>query len=92
MNLPTDLHLVGQQPNIAPNLVDGKHSYFLSLTYPDITPALAHIDDLTQGVDALELRVDLLSDLTTFGSSIPAVAYVKDQIASLYSDVCARFV
>ncbi|KAJ7768294.1 Shikimate dehydrogenase [Mycena metata] len=76
-------HITGQQPNIAPNLSTGKRSYFLSLTFPDLTPALHHIDDLTQGVDAMELRVDLLSDLTTFGSSIPSVPYVKDQIAAL---------
>ncbi|KAJ7472306.1 Shikimate dehydrogenase [Mycena galericulata] len=76
-------HITGQEPNLAPNLAPGKRSYFLALTFPDITPALHHIEDLTQGVDALELRVDLLSDLTTFGSSIPSVPYVKDQIAAL---------
>ncbi|KAF7324736.1 Pentafunctional AROM polypeptide [Mycena kentingensis (nom. inval.)] len=73
-------HITGQQPNMAPNLVEGKRSYFLSLTFPDITYALSHIDDLTQGVDALELRVDLLNDST---GSIPAVTYVKDQVAAL---------
>ncbi|KAJ7100621.1 Shikimate dehydrogenase [Mycena belliarum] len=76
-------HITGQQPNLAPNLTPGKRSYFLALTFPDITPALHHIDNLTQGVDALELRVDLLSDLTSFGNSIPSVPYVKDQIAAL---------
>jgi pentafunctional AROM polypeptide len=76
-------HITGQQPNLAPNLTPGKRSYFLALTFPDITPALHHIDELTQGVDALELRVDLLSDLTSFGSSIPSVTYVKDQLAAL---------
>ncbi|KAJ7054087.1 Shikimate dehydrogenase [Mycena amicta] len=76
-------HITGQQPNLASNLDAGQRSYFLSLTFPDIIPALSHIEDLTQGVDALELRVDLLSDLTTFGSSIPAVPYAKDQIAAL---------
>ncbi|KAJ7705381.1 Shikimate dehydrogenase [Mycena rosella] len=76
-------HITGQQPNLAPNLVPGKRSYFLSLTFPDITPALHHIDALTQGVDALELRVDLLSDLTSFENSTPSVPYVKDQIAAL---------
>ncbi|KAJ6447913.1 EPSP synthase-domain-containing protein, partial [Mycena vitilis] len=76
-------HITGQHPNLAPNLATGKRSYFLALTFPDITPALNHIDDLTQGVDALELRVDLLNDLTSFGSSIPSVSYVKDQIAAL---------
>nr|GAT58910.1 predicted protein [Mycena chlorophos] len=76
-------HITGQQPNLASNLDAGKRSYFLSLTFPDITPALSHIDDLTQGVDALELRVDLLSDLTTFENSIPPIVYVKDQVAAL---------
>ncbi|KAF7313827.1 Pentafunctional AROM polypeptide [Mycena chlorophos] len=76
-------HITGQQPNLASNLDVGKRSYFLSLTFPDITPALSHIDDLTQGVDALELRVDLLSDLTTFENSIPPIVYVKDQVAAL---------
>ncbi|KAJ7254628.1 aromatic amino acid family biosynthesis-like protein [Mycena haematopus] len=76
-------HITGQQPNLAPNLAHGKRSYFLALTFPDIAPALRHIDDLSQGVDALELRVDLLSDLTSFGSPIPSVPYVKDQIAAL---------
>ncbi|KAJ6551423.1 Shikimate dehydrogenase [Mycena capillaripes] len=76
-------HITGQQSNLAPNLAPGKRSYFLALTFPDLTPALHHIEDLTQGVDALELRVDLLSDQTSFGSSIPPVPYVKDQIAVL---------
>ncbi|KAJ7678186.1 Shikimate dehydrogenase [Mycena polygramma] len=76
-------HITGQHPNLAPNLALGNRSYFLALTYPDIAPALNHIDDLTQGVDALELRVDLLNDLTSFSSSIPSVSYVKDQIAAL---------
>ncbi|KAF7303787.1 Pentafunctional AROM polypeptide [Mycena indigotica] len=75
-------HITGQHPNLV-RLVPGQRSYFLSLTYPDITPALVHVDNLTQGVDALELRVDLLSDLTSFGGSIPSVAYAKDQIAAL---------
>lgn len=30
-------HVTGQHPNLAPNLAKGKRSYFLSLTYPDIT-------------------------------------------------------
>ncbi|KAJ7621194.1 Shikimate dehydrogenase [Roridomyces roridus] len=74
-------HITGQEPNLAPNLAPGKRSYFLSLTFPDVTPALHHIENLTQGVDAVELRVDLLSD--SFGTSIPSVPYVKDQIAAL---------
>ncbi|KAG8894452.1 3-dehydroquinate dehydratase (3-dehydroquinase), partial [Tulasnella sp. 417] len=40
-------HISGLQPNLAPNLVKGKRSYFLSLTYPNITAALPIMDDLT---------------------------------------------
>ncbi|KAJ7267449.1 Shikimate dehydrogenase [Mycena rebaudengoi] len=74
-------HITGQKPNLAPNMAPGRRSYFLALTFPDITPALSHMDELTQGVDALELRVDLLSDMTSLG--IPSIAYVEDQIAAL---------
>ncbi len=79
-------HITGIKPNFSPNLVPGKRSYFLSLTYPDITPALSHMDELTLGVDALELRADLLrspNDFHAIGQYIPPVAYVADQIAAL---------
>ncbi|EGN94414.1 hypothetical protein SERLA73DRAFT_114628 [Serpula lacrymans var. lacrymans S7.3] len=79
-------HVTGQQANLAPNLAPGKRSYFLSLTYPDITPALRHMKDLTVGVDALEVRVDLLrspKDFDAFGPYIPPVAYVTEQLAAL---------
>jgi len=79
-------HVTGQSPNHAPNLARGKKSYFLSLTFPDINLALPHIDDITAGVDALELRVDLLRDRESFdkiGSYIPSKAYVASQLATL---------
>ena len=79
-------HVTGQDPNYAPNLVHGKRSYFLSLTFPDINLALPHIDEITAGVDALELRVDLLRDQDSFdkiGSYIPSKAYVASQLAAL---------
>ena len=79
-------HITGQSPNHAPNLVQGKRSYFLSLTYPDIKLALPHLDEITTGVDALELRVDLLRDRDSFdkiGPYIPSRAYVASQLATL---------
>lgn len=79
-------HITGQNPNLARNLVDDKRSYFLSLTYSDITPALPHIETLSSGVDAIELRVDLLrapKDEYHLGPYIPPVAYVSEQIAAL---------
>ncbi|KAF8154593.1 EPSP synthase-domain-containing protein [Crassisporium funariophilum] len=79
-------HITGQHPNYAPNLAAGRRSYFLSLTYPDITQAFPRIDELTQGVDALEIRVDLLrtdKDYETIGDSIPSLDYVQQQLVAL---------
>lgn len=74
-------HITGQ-PNVAQNVASGKRSYFLSLTYPDVTPALRHIPDLTTGVDAVELRVDLLRAPDALGT-IPPRAYVAAQVSEL---------
>lgn len=78
--------ITGTKLNTATNFTPGKRSYFLSLTYPDITPALPHIDELTIGADAIELRVDLLrapNDKETRGNYIPPTSYVVEQLASL---------
>lgn len=40
----------------------GKNTFFLSLTFEDFEPHKALLPDLTEGVDAMELRVDLLAD------------------------------
>ncbi|CAL1710609.1 unnamed protein product [Somion occarium] len=79
-------HITGQEPNLAPNLADDKRSYFLSLTYADVTPALPQMEELTAGADAIELRVDLLrspKDFDKIGPYVPPVTYVSEQIASL---------
>ncbi|OBZ77513.1 Pentafunctional AROM polypeptide [Grifola frondosa] len=79
-------HITGRRPNLAPNLARNKRSYFLSLTYPDIALALPYMQDLTAGVDAIELRVDLLrspKDFDKFGPYIPPMAYVIEQLAAL---------
>ncbi|KAF8956599.1 Shikimate dehydrogenase [Flammula alnicola] len=79
-------HVTGEQPNLSANLNSGARSYFLSLTYPDVTQAYSQIEELTQGVDALELRVDLLrspEDYEKIGNSIPPLAYVQEQVSAL---------
>jgi pentafunctional AROM polypeptide len=79
----------GQITGTKPNLVDlasGKRSYFLSLTFPEVAPALAHLDTLAAGADALELRVDLLrapADADVTGAYVPPLSYVADQVAAL---------
>ncbi|PIL27015.1 hypothetical protein GSI_10154 [Ganoderma sinense ZZ0214-1] len=79
-------HITGERPNLAPNLSDDSRSYFLSLTYPDVTPALPDIHEMTAGADAVELRVDLLrspKDDDKLGPYIPPTDYVKRQVAAL---------
>ncbi|KAL0064537.1 hypothetical protein AAF712_008482 [Marasmius tenuissimus] len=79
-------HITGLSPNLARNVELGNRSYFLSLTYPDITPALSQVEELSVGIDAWELRVDLLhsaKDRQVAGGHIPDASYVADQIAAL---------
>ncbi|KAH7890410.1 EPSP synthase-domain-containing protein [Phlebopus sp. FC_14] len=76
-------HVSGLKPNLAFNVGKaGQRSYFLSLTYPDVTPALSSIPTISTGVDALELRVDLLRE-AGLQDPIPTHAYVAYQIAAL---------
>lgn len=78
-------HITGQ-PSLAPNILSGRRSYFLSLTFPDITAALHQMEQLVEGADAIEIRVDLLrpADATEpAGKYIPTTAYVAGQIAAL---------
>ena len=79
-------HITGYKPNLAPNLVQGQRSYFLSLTFPDVTPSLANFEELTTGIDAIELRVDLLktqSQIDAAGPHIAPLSYVSEQVAAI---------
>jgi pentafunctional AROM polypeptide len=79
-------HVTGTHPNLAPNLAHGKRSYFLSLTFPDYKPHLDKLERLTAGVDAIEVRVDLLrtpEQLENPSVTTPAPQYVADQVAAI---------
>ncbi|KAG2004494.1 arom polypeptide [Coprinopsis cinerea AmutBmut pab1-1] len=79
-------HLAGINPNFTHGgSVEGqqRRTYFLCLTYPDVRHAFPYIDELTEGADALELRVDLLKDAKAPEAPFPSVAYVKDQVTAL---------
>ena len=79
-------HVTGHKANLAPVLVREHRSYFLSLTFPDVTPSLANFEELTAGVDAIELRVDLLrtrSQNDAAGPHIAPLSYVAEQVAAI---------
>ena len=79
-------HISGIRTNLATNLeTPGRRSYFVSLTYPDVTAAAADIEELTDGADAIELRVDLLypkGDPVKVPNT-PSRSYVAGQLAAL---------
>lgn len=79
-------HITGKKPDLAPNIASGRRSYFLSLTFPDVTDALPQLEQLEEGADAIEVRVDLLrsADATDAkGRNIPSASQVASQIAAL---------
>ncbi|GMG05223.1 unnamed protein product [Aspergillus oryzae] len=63
-----------------------KHSFFVSLTLPDLRTAGDILEKVCVGSDAVELRVDLLKDPAS-DSDIPSVDYVAEQMAFLRSYV-----
>ncbi len=59
-----------------------RHSFFVSLTIPDIKPAIRSLREAVVGADAVELRVDLLKDPNAH-DGIPSVQFVTEQVALL---------
>jgi pentafunctional AROM polypeptide len=59
-----------------------QHSFFLSLTSPTIENVLPLLPEVTVGVDALELRADLLVDASS-ANGLPTPEHLTQQIALL---------
>jgi len=68
------------------NIRGKSHSFFVSLTAPDITVALDILPAVVVGSDAVELRVDLLVDPAS-NNGIPTLDFLQKQIALLRSAV-----
>lgn len=68
-----------------PRLSSENPTSFLSLTFPDLTPVHDLITEITEGADAVELRVDLLSPTgnAPTGPSLPPTRYVAKQLSML---------
>ncbi|KAI9784662.1 MAG: 3-dehydroquinate dehydratase (3-dehydroquinase) [Peltula sp. TS41687] len=62
------------------------HSFFVSLTLPDLGPSLHLLRAVCGGSDAVELRVDLLED-SEADNGIPSVEFVTNQVVLLRSVV-----
>jgi pentafunctional AROM polypeptide len=81
-------HITGLIPNLV-NLDTNRRSYFLSLTFPDLATQGLFLDDsagpaIFAGIDAVELRVDLLSPSGPIKpTGGPSIEYVTQQLAFL---------
>jgi pentafunctional AROM polypeptide len=55
-------------------------SYFLALTYDDVSLAIPHLDDLSIGIDCFEIRADLLKsyDLTFLAHQVAILRAATD--------------
>ncbi len=78
------LALISGSSNTLDSICQKRHSFFVSLTVPEVGPAVELMKDVTVGSDAVELRVDLLEDPHDPGG-IPSVEYVAEQVALLRS-------
>lgn len=70
------------QRGVLEKIIAKKHSFFVSLTVPDIAAALGFLPEVVVGSDAVELRVDLLKDPANLDGP-PSVDYVANQLAVL---------
>lgn len=64
---------------------DGKQTFIIPLTYPDISVGIPDLERIGYGGDVWEIRVDLLSDSPKpLGpSNLPRKEYVRDQVKTL---------
>ncbi len=70
------------QRSVLNKIITKEQSFFVSLTVPDIAPALDFLPEVIVGSDAVELRVDLLEDPAKPGGP-PSVDFVANQLALL---------
>jgi pentafunctional AROM polypeptide len=73
--------VTGRKDNLC-EIKKKKHSFFVSLTLPNLRDCGDLLHQICVGSDAVELRVDLLKD-TTSGSDIPSVDFVAEQMSFL---------
>lgn len=76
--------IAGEETNQIEDL-KSRSTYFLSLTFPDLRPALSIVEKITAGSDAIEVRVDLLNPagVPPKKGHMPPIQFVATQLAAL---------
>ncbi|KZZ93202.1 Pentafunctional AroM protein [Ascosphaera apis ARSEF 7405] len=83
-NFARYLNVVTGEVNNLEIMKSKEHSFFVSLTAPDLSAIVDRLEDVCEGSDAVELRVDLLVDPNS-QNDIPSVDYVAKQMSLLRS-------
>ncbi|CAG8975189.1 hypothetical protein HYALB_00004250 [Hymenoscyphus albidus] len=78
------LSLISGQSSHFEEIRKKEHSFFVSLTMPDISSAVGLLPIVAVGSDAVEVRVDLLEDPGS-SNGIPTIDFLSVQIALLRS-------
>ncbi|KAL8784254.1 MAG: hypothetical protein Q9213_004076 [Squamulea squamosa] len=76
------LNKITGQGQALDSIKETEHSYFVSLTVPDVATAAPILEEVAVGSDAIELRVDLLEEPQRKGLP-PSVDFVASQLATL---------
>ncbi|KAH8823297.1 Shikimate dehydrogenase [Flagelloscypha sp. PMI_526] len=78
-------HITGQTTETPVELQRGRRSYFVCLTFPDVSDIIPKLGEITSGADAIELRVDLLrvTGNDSENDYTPSPVYVADQVAAI---------
>ncbi|GAB7355363.1 hypothetical protein MBLNU459_g5888t1 [Dothideomycetes sp. NU459] len=85
------LRLMTKQTSALQRLRTKKHSFFVSLTLPQVGPALSRLPEISTGSDAIELRADLLVNPET-PDGRPTPDFLVEQIAALRSGSSLPFI
>ncbi|MCJ1244906.1 3-dehydroquinate dehydratase (3-dehydroquinase), partial [Trapelia coarctata] len=78
------LHHITGRTRYLEQLMKREHTFFVSLTVPDVAKALGFLDQVVIGSDAVEMRVDLLEDPES-SDGLPGIPYVYRQLHILQS-------
>jgi pentafunctional AROM polypeptide len=80
------LSLVTGQRDCLKEMARKQFSFFVSLTFPDLRPHVALLEEIAIGSDAVELRADLLQESGSKRET-PSVEYVMEQLSLLRSAI-----
>jgi pentafunctional AROM polypeptide len=85
-DFPRFVSTISSRTSALDQILKQRFTFFVCLTYPDITPHVGLLQEIVSGSDAVELRVDLLEDPSSKAGGC-SVEYLIQQTAVLRSGI-----